>query len=251
MRRPALQRPRIGIGGGLRAFAGGIGFIISSPAVWGYALVPVAMVLVLMCGLSWLGVKGAYELANYLAPESDNIGSGIGLFLLQIAFVVAALLLALLFSLGLAQPLSAFALLAIVDAQEHALTGMRLPRPEFFDAWLRGLRVTLVSLTLCVPIFIGLFVVDLVFPPAALITVPLKFLIFAWLLAWNFLDYPLGLRQMGVGASLSWMARHSGAVTAFGSAWALLVVVPPIILLFLPMGVAGATRLVVESELSC
>ena len=44
------------------------------------------------------------------------------------------------------------------------------------------------------------------------------------------------------------MGRHFGAVTAFGAAWALLVIVPGIVLVLLPMGVAGAARLVVEAE---
>jgi CysZ protein len=99
-----------------------------------------------------------------------------------------------------------------------------------------------------VPLFLGLFLISLVFPPAALVTVPLKFLLCGWLLAWNFLDYPLGERGLGAGASLSWMTRHFGAVTAFGAAWALLVIVPGIVLVLLPMGVAGAARLVVEAE---
>ena len=42
-----------GIAGGLDAFVGGIGFIIKTPAVWGYALVPILITLVLMAGL-WL-----------------------------------------------------------------------------------------------------------------------------------------------------------------------------------------------------
>ena len=53
-----------------------------------------------------------------------------------------------------------------------------------------------------------------------------------------------------MSASLNWMNRHLGAVTAFGMAWTFLAIVPPIVLLFLPMGVAGATQLVIESERS-
>lgn len=243
------RKPPPGAAGGLRAFAGGIGFIIGTPAVWGYALVPVAMVLLLSCGLGVLGVWGALRLAAVVGPEANGILSQFGLFLLKCVFVAAGLLLAFLLALGLAQPFSSFALFAIVDAQERALTGKTTPRPELADSMARTLWMTLLALVVCVPILALLFFTSLVFPPAAVVTVPLKFLLCAWLLAWNFLDYPLSLRQMGVTATLGWMGRHLGAVTAFGIAWTLLLVVPGVLFLFLPMGVAGATRLVVESDL--
>ena len=43
---------------GLWAFAGGIGFVLTTPAVWGRALVPVGVLALLslgLCGLSWWG----------------------------------------------------------------------------------------------------------------------------------------------------------------------------------------------------
>jgi CysZ protein len=99
------------------------------------------------------------------------------------------------------------------------------------------------------PILAVLFLINLAFPPAALVTVPLKLLVCAWMLAWDFFDYPLGLRGLGVRARLRWVGRRFGAFTAFGLAWASLVVVPGVVLLLLPMGVAGATHLVVTEEL--
>jgi uncharacterized protein involved in cysteine biosynthesis len=45
-----------------------------------------------------------------------------------------------------------------------------------------------------------------------------------------------------------WVWRNVGAFTAFGLAWAGLVVIPGVVLLLLPMGVAGATRMVVLDE---
>src|SRR4029079_15299310 len=93
-----------------------------------------------------------------------------------------------------------------------------------------------------------LFVVEFFFPPAAIVTVPLKFLIGGWLMAWNFPDYPLGLRGLGFRASVRWVLSHFGAVTLFGLTWWSLVLFPGAVLFLLPMGVAGATRLVVEAD---
>jgi CysZ protein len=90
--------------------------------------------------------------------------------------------------------------------------------------------------------------IEFFFAPAAVVTVPLKLLIGGWLMAWNFLDYPFGLRGMGLGDGVRWVGKHLGAVTVFGLAWWLLVLFPGAVLLLLPMGVAGATRLVVEAD---
>ena len=100
-----------------------------------------------------------------------------------------------------------------------------------------------------IPVFTTLFLINWIFPPALIVTVPLKFLFGGWLLAWNFLDYPLGIRGLGIRARLRWVGKHFNAVTLFGLAWAALVIVPGTVLVLLPMGVAGATRLVLEEEL--
>ena len=67
-----------------------------------------------------------------------------------------------------------------------------------------------------------------------------------WLLAWNFLDYPLTLHGLGVRARLAWCLRNFSAFTMFGVTWALLLIVPGLFFFILPMGVAGATRLIEE-----
>jgi uncharacterized protein involved in cysteine biosynthesis len=53
---------------------------------------------------------------------------------------------------------------------------------------------------------------------------------------------------MGLSARLQWVGQHFGAFTLFGFLWAMVAVVPGIILLLLPMGVAGATRMVLRDD---
>src|SRR5437763_4881885 len=109
---------RIGILAGLRAFAGGMGFIFGTPSVWGYALVPTVMVLVLMCGLGGLGIWGAARASDVLLSVESGMWAHVGNWLLRVLFSVVGLVLAALLALGLAQPFSSFALFAIVQAQE-------------------------------------------------------------------------------------------------------------------------------------
>jgi uncharacterized protein involved in cysteine biosynthesis len=82
------------------------------------------------------------------------------------------------------------------------------------------------------------------------VTVPLKVLVCGWMLAWDFIDYPLAMRGVGLEERFAWVGRNLGAFTLFGVLWALLLVVPGMQLVILPMGVAGATRLVVADEVA-
>ena len=52
----------------------------------------------------------------------------------------------------------------------------------------------------------------------------------------------------GLVRRLKWVGRHFGAFTLFGLLWALVAVVPGVVLVLLPMGVAGATRMVLQDD---
>jgi CysZ protein len=112
----------------------------------------------------------------------------------------------------------------------------------------RALKVSLISLAVGLPLVAGLTVVGLLVPAAAVVTLPLKFVVSAILVAWDLLDYPLGRRGLGVGARLRWFGAHMGAVLGFGSFAAVVLFIPCAGLLLLPVGVAGATALVVRAE---
>lgn len=233
---------------GLKAFGGGIVFIVATPSVWIYALVPAAMLVIVMTVFSALGFWGVEQLRRLLVDESSGVWAHIGSWLLWFVLLVLVLFTAAILALLTAQPLSGFALERIAHAQERRLTGESRPRPSFFASLWATTKVVAVALSVGVPIFVLLFVIDLLFPPAVVVTVPLRLLVSGWLLAWDFLDYPLGLRGLGIGARFCWVGRNFEAFTTFGLAWALLIVIPGVVLLLLPMGVAGATRLVVADD---
>lgn len=233
---------------GLRAFAGGISFVVATPSVWAYSLVPLLLMLILTAVLGVFGVWGAWLAASQLVGDPATVWGQAGGWLLRLVLALLGLCAAWLAALVLAQPLSAFALEHIARAQERALTGQAPPPLTAARALLLSLRVAVVTGVLGLPPLLALALVGLFVPPAAAVTVPLGFLGGAWLLAWNFVDYPLGLRGVGVRGRLRWVGAHFEAFTAFGLAWATLLLVPGVFLLVLPMGVAGATRLVVASD---
>jgi CysZ protein len=232
---------RYGPVAGLRAFLGGIGFVLITPSVWRYALVPVAMLFLLAIGFSVAGVWAVMR-------GFDFHGAGLGSWLVHILFSLIAVLIGGFLALCLAQPFSAFALNAIALAQQEDLTSYRPEQPGVLAAMLHSAVATFIMLLLGCPALLSLLVAGLLYPPLLAITVPLKFLVLGWLLAWNFLDYPFTLRGSGLTRRFQWVIGHFGAFTTFGLLWASFMIVPGIILVFLPVAVAGATRLVIISE---
>jgi CysZ protein len=238
----------LGIGSGLSAFAGGIGFIIGTPRVWIYALVPMAVMVVVTILLTVLFVWGGLTLTGWVVGEPEGIWARIGIWLVKAMVVLLSVLVGAIVALSMAQPLSGFALEAISHSQQIALTGKAPPRQPFLLAMWNTTRIVFLTLLVGMPLLTILFMITLLFPPAAVLTIPLKFVLCAWLLAWDFLDYPMGLRGMGVRARLTWVWTNLDAFTTFGVCWAMLVIIPGIVLIVLPMAVAGATRMVVEEE---
>jgi CysZ protein len=247
-RRQERRTAALGVGDGVAAFLGGIGFVIATPGVWLYALVPVTVLTVLACGGCVGGGFGAWETAFHIVGKEAGAWGQVGGWALTVLLGLAFVVLAMLTSLALAQPLSGFALDAIVHAQEKVLTGRASPRASLLVSAWNASRVALLSLVCGVPLLVLLLLIGVLFPPATVVTVPLKFVVCGWMLAWDFFDYPLTMRGLGMGARIEWMGRHFLAFTAFGLAWALVIVVPGVVLLLLPMGVAGATQMVVAAD---
>lgn len=236
-----------GFADGARAFGHGFKFIVLRPASWPLAIVPMVVALVLIA----LVAAGAEGLAMHLGAELRRGAHGVGLVLAwlgSVAMALAALLVSVLVGFSLAQPLSGFALDNISRQVETGLGGEPRPDGSFWETAWRGLRVTFAALLIGVPILGLLTLVSVVFSPAVVVTVPLKFIVSALLIAWDFLDYPLGLRGMRVRERLRWCRANLRGVLTFGLLCGAVLLVPGLGLVALPIGVAGATRLVVASE---
>jgi CysZ protein len=249
-----LNLPDIAVNGeaqmieGLSAAFRGMWFVIVTPRVWAYALVPALMLVILFCGLSSVATPGVGWVTEGLIGDPEGFWGQFGGWVLKVLLWLVAVLLAALVALVLAQPLSGFALEAVARAQERALIGRNVPHSSFMTALWTSTRATLVMLVVGGIVNGAIFLVDIFFPPATVVTAPVQFIFGGLLLAWNFLDYPLSMRGLGVIARLRWSGRHFEEFAVFGVVWAALLFVPGLFFLILPMGVAGATRLVVAAE---
>jgi len=239
----AVPPRRPGFLTGLRSLFGGFGFVLGTPAVWPLAVVPVLMVVLvggLLGSLSVAFIPGL--MGDWIGPTSSALGAA-GRVVLQALATLVALLLALLAGYVLAQPLSGPALEGIARRQGRRLGAPELPPTSFFTDVLRSLEALLLGYALGLPLLAVLFVIALLFPPAAVVTTPLKLVVVAAMIAWDLCDYPLTLRGLTVGQRFRVVIRYRAAVVGFGAGLALASLLPCVLFLLLPVGVAGATRL--------
>lgn len=241
-----VKRVALGFFAGVRALFGGLGFVVTTPSVWPWATVPVVVAALLFGGSTALAIWGGGELVAHLVDPAHVVWS----WALKIVLWIAGVLIGFFVALSLAQPISGFALEAIARRQERALGGRTWPDQPFVRGVFRSLRVSLTALAATLPILALLAVVTLLFPPASIVTVPLKLIVTGLAAAYDFLDYPFSVRGVDVAARVAFMRANFWAVLGFGLSAAALLLIPGMALFLLPIGVAGAARLVVEGDRS-
>jgi CysZ protein len=229
-----------GLVGVFRAF-GHLGRLTKA---WPYALVP-TLVFALLSGLGvWASFEWLEPIVRALLPEATSWYGRLGGSVLSHLGALFAALGAVLLSLALTPALSAPALERIVALVEADL-GV-VPRPPL--GWLAeiacGLRALTAGTMFAVPVGALLWLVDFLFPPAAIVTTPLKFLVAAMMVAWNLIDYPLTLRGMRVRERLALVRVERRSFLGFGLGFAAAFWLPCCGIVLLPVGVVAATRLV-------
>lgn len=224
----------------------GLVWLVRQPKAWAFALVPV----IVLAGLMLLSV---YAAVAWLGPSIEQalprVETWYGSFAVTaVAYLGVALaaLVGVLLAFLLAPPLSAPALEKLVSLVEAELgVPERAPLGFFAETWC-GLRASLLTFAVTAPILLVLFVIEAVLPPAAIVTVPLSFVVTSFLVAYGLFDYPLGLRGADTRTRLRLFAAAPGALFGFGVACSLIFWLPCTGILLLPAGVAGGTRLLWE-----
>ncbi len=230
---------RVGFGSVFRA----AGFLFRAHRLWPISLVPGAILFALVTAFALLAVLLLRPaVTTWLNPEGGPYAAlGAGLAGWLVAILAGAL--GALLALAITPPLSAPALEHIVSARERSL-GVPDRQPiGLFAEMAFGLKAQLFAAGFAVPTLAVLWAIDLLFPPAAIVTVPLKLVVVSAALSWNLLDYPLTLRGVRLRDRLRLMAAHKAAILGFGLAFAALFWLPCFQVLMLPVGVAAAAEL--------
>ena len=215
--------------------------LLGLPRAWPYMLVPALVFLLLEAGfvaVSW----------RFVRPWVRDVFTGQawwqhGASVISWLAVLLAAALGWLLSATFAPALSSPALERVVDIAETSLSAPARAPLGFFAEFSCGLRSLLLSSLVSLPVFIALTLLEMVAPPVAVVTTPLKLLIGALGVAWGLFDYPLSLRGVGARERFAFMRRHFAAVFGFGLAFSLVFWLPCFGILMLPIGVFASTRL--------
>ena len=238
-----------GLWAGIRCFFGGIGWLATNPSAWALALVPVGCALVLMLLLGTASVTFIPDwIQQWLQPDQASRAAQWGAGALAVLGAILGVVLAALLGLALAQPLSGPALEALVRKREQALGAPKRAPTHFLIDVLRSLQSLLLGYAVGLPALLILFVISLLLPAAAIITVPCKMLVVAMTVAWDICDYPLSVRGLPVRERVKVLSRYATAVLGFSSGLVVAALLPCGALLLLPAGVAGATQLLHEID---
>lgn len=226
----------------------GFYFILMHPATWSRALVPALIFTLLLFSFAIPGVWGMHRLTTHLFLHYKSRWIHIGVWLLRFVLYIVAIFLSLILAFITAQPLSAPALESLVRAQERHLKYPNRPEEGFCSSVWRSIRVAIVSIVVSLCTFIFLTFIELVVPPAVILTVPLKFIATGLILAYDIIDYPLSLHLFGVRERTPWFRHYYWTALGFGLAMEVICLIPGAFFLLLPAGVCGATILVVAAE---
>jgi uncharacterized protein involved in cysteine biosynthesis len=220
----------------------------TTPSSWPFAAVPV-VVCALLCALSIAGaIHYVPQLMAALWPSLEARLGEFGAGLLRVIFIVLGAVLGVFAATFVTPPLSAPALERLVLLRERNLGVEPRPAAGFVREFWCALQAQLVALAIGAPLFALLWLITFLAPPAAVVTLPLKFLVLALSVAWSLLDYPLSLRGVQLRDRLRRMQAQAPRVLGFGAAMALLFTVPFLPLVLLPAAVAAAAEIGVELD---
>ncbi|MGO8997634.1 MAG: EI24 domain-containing protein [Polyangiaceae bacterium] len=228
---------------GLAAPWRGVSFLATRPATWRLAAVPALVACLLVLALGWGLIHLALGAVAAFVTGGGALHTAARLLLDVIASLVAAAV-AVYLALTLASPLSAKALDGLVRAHDEADGAPPYPRIAWATSASRALAPALIGLAVGVPVTLLVALVDFVFPAAVVLMLPLGTLVSGYVIAWNLLDYPLGLRAVRLVDRARWMGQRMALVTGFALSSSLLLLVPGLGLLLLPAGVVGAAIIV-------
>jgi uncharacterized protein involved in cysteine biosynthesis len=234
---------RPGLSEGFASLFFGFGFLLRRPAALPYALVPVFWFSALSALGVWASVHWVLPGVHSVLPVPDGTLGQLALKALSWVAVGLVAVVAVGLALFLAPPLSAPALERLVTLVEAELgVASRAPIGWTREIWL-GLKASIGGLLLFGPVLALLSLADLVFPPFALVSLPLRVAVASLWLAYTLFDYPQSLRGYPIRERFRLLRRGFSAALGFGLACSAVFWLPCVTPVVLPAGVVAATRL--------
>lgn len=228
----------------------GLRFLWRTPASWLPASVPIVLCMALCVVAVALSLHYVPRLLAVFWPDlSHHTGDLIAAIVRWVAIALSALIGIAVATL-VTPILSAPALERLVLLRERELGVPPRPAAGLWREFLSALTSQLLAVAVSAPLLLVLWTVTLLAPAFSVVTIPLKFIVVAWLLAWSLLDYPLSLRGVRLSARVRLFRKGAPAVFGFGVALAVVFAIPFLPLLVLPAAVCAAAEIGVLLERS-
>lgn len=243
---------RPGVKDGIQSLLAGFS-LLNQPGVRLFVIIPLLINTLLFAAVIWYGAQQLEQLIAWLQGQLSGWWEWLDwiLWLLWPLFVALSLLLVFFgFSILanlIAAPFNGY----LAAAVEQHLTGTwpddggslkQLPR-EIVKAIGGEVRKLLYFALWALPLLL-LFIIPLVNMAAPVIW----FLFGAWMLALEYMDFPLGNHGHSFPDIRRVVARQRPAAFGFGMAALLLSMIPVLNFIVMPVAVAGATRLSIRME---
>lgn len=220
---------------GLKAFPRGLSWLKAHPKYLGLLFIPMTLgLLFVVWGMGWF-MDNDQTIMEWVLFAKPQAWWALSLYymayvLLYISVLVLSLLGAFMLMNVLASPIYEWVSVAV----ERDLTGVSSPELSLVD----NLKIMLVELKK-VGFILGISFVLLFIPMVNVLSV----IVTAFLVGWDFFDYPLSRRNWSFRERLQFVGGEFWAVTGFG----LWLAIPFAQFFIMPLAVAGGTILNIES----
>lgn len=215
--------------------------LLNRPGVRPYVLIPLCISALLFTGGLWLLWDWLSQLMHWLLPSWLHwlqyliwpVVALAALMILYFGFSLVANLIGAPFNGWLAEAVAR----ALDGGPATALRWRDMP-VEMLKAFLTELRKLGYILLLSIPFLLLLWV--------PVVGAVLWFLFTAWLLAYNYADYPMSLHGLDFSAQRRWLAQNRWLCLGFGAGALLLSLLPLVNFIAMPAAVAGATAMYLD-----
>lgn len=217
--------------------------LLTKPGIRPFVIIPLIINMVLFGGALWWGYQQVIILNDMLVGWLPEWLDWLSWLLWPIFFLLAVLLIFYGFSIIanlVASPFNGY----LAEKTEQMLTGQPLGVDNNWKTIVmlvprsigRELRKMLYYLPLLLAVFIMSFI-----PGVNVIAAPLGFLLAAWMMAIQYLDYPIDNHGMSFAQVKIAARRQQLTSLGFGGAVMLGTMIPLVNLIIMPAAICGAT----------
>jgi CysZ protein len=219
--------------------------LIHRPGLRRYAYLPLILNTLLFAALIWLGATQFDAFINTFLPPWLEWLRWLLWPLFAVTIAIAVFFIFSLFVNLVSAPFNGL----LAEAVEQHLSGEPIsplnPRQGLLREVLFALGMELRKLSYFLGRAVPLLLLSLI--PGLNVAAPFLWMTFgAWMLALQYLDYPLGNHGISFSQQRQYLRRHYSLGLGFGSATLLANAIPLVNFLVIPSAVAGATALWVE-----